>query len=117
MYEFHTSQEGTGVQPGQTINLDYSVTRMLPLGDGMMLQAGVVGYEQRQTTDKSGPGITAGAGRRRATRSTRWASRDNLSLPARGVGLGLRYYKEFSNRSTFAGLFAADLRLGRLLTA
>jgi hypothetical protein len=27
----------------------------------------------------------------------------NLSLPTRGVGLGLKYYREFSNRSTFQG--------------
>ena len=27
----------------------------------------------------------------------------NLSFPARKVGLGLKYYKEFSNRSTFQG--------------
>jgi hypothetical protein len=24
MYEFHTTQEGTGVHPGQTFDLDYS---------------------------------------------------------------------------------------------
>ena len=27
----------------------------------------------------------------------------NVSLPARKVGLGLKYFKEFSNRSTFQG--------------
>ena len=102
MYEFHTSQEGTGVEPGQTINLDYSVTRMLPLGDGMMLQAGVVGYEQRQTTAKRGPGITAEQAQARyAVNALGLAG--HLSLPARGVGLGLRYYREFSNRSTYEG--------------
>jgi hypothetical protein len=102
MYEFHTSQEGTGVEPGQTISLDYSVTRMLPLGEGMALQAGVVGYEQRQTTDKNGPGITPEqADARYAVNALGLAG--NLSLPARGVGLGLRYYQEFSNRSTYEG--------------
>jgi hypothetical protein len=102
MYEFHTSQEGTGVQPGQTINLDYSVMRMLPLADGVTLQAGVVGYEQRQTTDKSGPGITPEqAEARYAVNALGFAG--NLNLPERGVGLGLKYYQEFSNRSTFEG--------------
>src|SRR3954452_5096445 len=43
MYEFHTTQEGTGVRPGQTISLDYSVTRVLPLREDMTLQVGVVG--------------------------------------------------------------------------
>ena len=27
----------------------------------------------------------------------------NVVLPARGVSLGLKYFKEFSNRSTFEG--------------
>jgi hypothetical protein len=102
MYEFHTTQEGTDVQPGQTISLDYSGTRMLPLSEDMSLQVGVVGYEQRQTTDKSGPGITEEqAEARYAVNALGFAG--NLGLPARGVGLGLRYYKEFSNRSTFEG--------------
>jgi len=102
MYEFHTSQEGTGVEPGQTINLDYSVTRVLPLGDGMTLQTGIVGYEQRQTTDKTGPGISpAQSDARYAVNALGVAG--NLSLPSRGVVLGLRYYQEFSNRSTYEG--------------
>jgi hypothetical protein len=102
MYEFHGTQEGTGVNPGQTISLDYSVTQVLPLREDMALQVGVVGYEQRQTTDKSAPGITPDqAGARYAINSLGVAG--NLGLPVRGVGLGLRYYKEFSNRSTFQG--------------
>ena len=102
MYEFHTSQEGTGIEPGQTISLDYSVTRIVPLSDAMTLQAGLVGYEQRQTTDKGGPGVTPEqADARYAVNSVGFAG--NLSLPERGVGLGLKYFKEFSNRSTFEG--------------
>ena len=102
MYEFHTTQESTGIQPGQTINLDYSVTRMLPLNEDMSLQVGVVGYAQRQTTDKSGPGITPDqAEAHYAVNALGFAG--NLSFPARRVGLGLKYYKEFSNRSTFQG--------------
>jgi hypothetical protein len=102
MYEFHTAQDGTGVEPGQTFNLDYSVTRTLPLGAGMTLQAGLAGYEQRQTTGKSGPGVTsAQADARYAINALGVAGQ--LGLPARGVGLGLRYYGEFSNRSTYEG--------------
>jgi hypothetical protein len=102
MYEFHTSQEGTGVEPGQTISLDYSVTRSLPLGEDMTLQAGFVGYEQRQTTDKGGPGIPPEQAEARYAVNALGVA-GNLSLPARGVGLGLRYYQEFSNRSTYEG--------------
>ena len=31
MYEFHTVQEGTDIHPGETLNLDYSVTQVFPL--------------------------------------------------------------------------------------
>src|SRR5689334_10312707 len=31
MYEFHTTQKGTGIHPGQTMNLDYSLMQSLPL--------------------------------------------------------------------------------------
>jgi acyl dehydratase len=31
MYEFHGTQQGTMVHPGQTINLDYSLTQTFPL--------------------------------------------------------------------------------------
>ena len=102
MYEFHGTQDGTGVQPGQTLNVDYSVTRAFPLQGDAGLQVGVVGYEQRQTTGKRGPGITPQqADARYAVNALGLTG--HLSLPARGVGLGLKYYREFSNRSTFQG--------------
>ena len=50
MYEFHTTQEGTGIHPGQTLNLDYSLTQILPLDEGLRLQLGLIGYAQWQTT-------------------------------------------------------------------
>src|SRR5215203_2496056 len=31
MYEFHGTQESTGIRPGQNLNLDYSITRLFPL--------------------------------------------------------------------------------------
>lgn len=102
MYEFHGRQEGTGIRPGQNINLDYSVTRMLPLRDDLDLQVGLVGYEQRQTTAKSGPAITEEqATARYAVNALGFTT--NLSFPGRRAGLGFKYYKEFSNRSTYQG--------------
>ncbi len=56
MYEFHTTQEGTNIHPGQTLNLDYSITHAFPL-KSIRLQAGFAGYGQWQTTDKTGPVI------------------------------------------------------------
>src|SRR5262249_34436379 len=102
MYEWHTTQEGTGIHPGQTISLDYSVTRTLPLGQDMALQVGVAGYEQRQTTDKTGPGITGDQPTARYAVNARGLV-GTLSPPERRVTLGLKYYDEFSNRSTFQG--------------
>jgi hypothetical protein len=32
MYEFHTTQEGTGTRPGDTFDLDYSLMRAFALG-------------------------------------------------------------------------------------
>jgi hypothetical protein len=58
MYEFHTVQEGTGVHPGETFNLDYSLLYSLARTRRFQLQAGLAGYEQRQTTAKTGPGIS-----------------------------------------------------------
>jgi hypothetical protein len=53
MYEFHGTQQGTMVHPGQTFNLDYSLTRTFPLQRSLRLQLGLVGYGQWQTTDKA----------------------------------------------------------------
>src|SRR5260370_16559481 len=58
MYEFHTTQEVTGAHPGQTFDLDYSLTRTFTFTKAPTLQIGLVGYEQRQTTATTGPAIT-----------------------------------------------------------
>jgi len=102
MYEIHTTQEGTQIHPGQTFNLDYSVTRVLPLQNDLNLQIGMVGYEQRQTTDKTGPGITpADASARYKVNALGFAT--SLMLPKRRASVGLKYFREFENRSTFQG--------------
>ena len=102
MYEVHTTQEGTQIHPGQTFNLDYSVTHVVPLQNDLNLQIGLVGYEQRQTTDKIGPGITpAQASARYKVNALGFAS--SLMLPARKVSVGVKYFKEFADRSTFQG--------------
>ena len=101
MYEVHTTQEGTGVHPGQTFSLDFSLMRALPFGDKPWLQVGLVGYNQRQTTARRGPGVTPeqAAGRYKVN-SLGFASSANL--PGR-VNVGFKYFQEFSNRSTFQG--------------
>ena len=102
MHEFHTVQEGTGIHPGQTADIDYSITRTVRINDEAQLQLGVIGYGQWQTTDKTGSTITATQGSAHyQVNALGFAS--NVMLPARSMSLGLKYFKEFSNRSTFEG--------------
>jgi len=102
MYEFHTVQHGTAIHPGQTANVDYSLGRTIRINDETHLQLAVNGYGQWQTTDKTGPTISAAQGSARyQVNALGFAS--NVSLPSRDVSLGLKFFKEFSNRSTFEG--------------
>lgn len=102
MYEFHTVQEGSDIHPGQNADLDYSIAHMIRVNEETRLQLAVVGYGQWQITDKTGPTITAAqVGEHYAVNALGFAT--NVSLPARKVNLGLKYFKEFSNRSTYQG--------------
>ena len=102
MYEFHTVQKGTDTHPGQTANIDYSVARTVRINEETQLQLAVIGYGQWQTTDKTGPAISASQGAAHyAVNALGLAT--NVSLPARKVNLGLKYFKEFANRSTYQG--------------
>jgi hypothetical protein len=102
IYEFHGSQEDTGIHPGDTLSLDYSVTHTLSLQPDLRLQIGLAGYEQWQASAKTGPRVTAAeADARYRINAVGLAA--SVALPGRGVSLGARYLKEFSNKSTFQG--------------
>ena len=102
MYEFHTTQQGTGIHPAETFDLDYSLMAALPIASNFHLQAGLAGYEQRQVTAKTGPTISAVASTERyAVNSLGFAL--NSAFPKHKASLGLKYFKEFSNRSTYQG--------------
>ena len=101
MYEIHTTQAGTQIHPGQTLNLDYSVTHAFAVGRDVRLQVGLVGYHQWQTTDKTGPTITpALANAHYKVNALGVAS--NVNITSR-VNAGFKYFQEFANRSTFQG--------------
>ncbi|HEX5835844.1 MAG TPA: transporter [Pyrinomonadaceae bacterium] len=101
MYEIHTTQKDTGIQPGQTFNLDFSLMRALPFGDQPWLQVGFAGYNQRQTTARRGPNVTPDQeAARYKVNALGFAS--NVNLPHR-INVGFKYLQEFSNRSTFQG--------------
>ena len=102
MYEFHTTQQGTGIHPGETFDLDYSFLGSLPAPKDAQLQIGLVGYEQRQTTAKTGPTISLVTSEERyAVNALGFAV--NSAFPKHKASLGLKYFKEFANRSTFQG--------------
>jgi hypothetical protein len=102
MYEFHTTQEGTGIHPGETFDLDYSLVGALSASKSVQIQIGVAGYEQRQTTAKSGPTISLTASQERyAVNSLGFAIVS--AFPKHKANLGLKYFKEFLDRSTFQG--------------
>jgi hypothetical protein len=102
MYEFHTVQQGTAIHPGQTADIDYSIARTFRVTDEAQLQLGVIGYGQWQITDKTGPTVTTTQGGAHYQVNALGFS-SNIVLPTRSVSLGLKYFKEFSNRSTFEG--------------
>jgi hypothetical protein len=102
MYEFHTTQQGTGVLPGGNIDLDYSLMVSLPRTNTFAAQIGLVGYEQRQTSAKTGPGLTP------VESSERYAVNAVglgviATAPKHKLNVGLKVFKEFANRATFQG--------------
>lgn len=102
MYEFHSTQQGTMVHPGQTFDLDYSLTQTINLQPGLRLQLGLAGYGQWQTTDKYGPSITAEqAAARYKVNALGFAA--NAVLHEQKVSVGVKYFHEFEGRSTFQG--------------
>ncbi len=106
LYEFHTTQKGTRIHPGQTFNLDYSLMQILPLqkekkGKLTLLQFGLVGYGQWQTSNNSGPGVDPALPAHYRVNAIGGAA--NVILPARKASVGFKLFKEFSNSSTVQG--------------
>ena len=102
MYEFHGVQQGTRTNPGETFDLDYSMMGALLRTNSFQLQTGLVGYEQRQTSATTGPGISEAASMDRyAVNALGFAV--NSAFPKHKASVGLKYFKEFTDRSTFQG--------------
>ena len=104
-YEFHGTQRDTGIHPGQTFDIDYSLTHVIPLQKNMhtLLQVGVIGYGQYQTTDRSGPGLNPVVQANTHYRVNALGGAANIILPVRKASLGIKWLKEFSNKSTVQG--------------
>jgi hypothetical protein len=102
MYEFHTSQEGTSVHPGETFDLDYSLLATLSSSQKFRLQIGPAGYEARQTTAKTGPGVTPAESQARYSINALGFALNGV-FPKRKASVALKVFKEFADRSTFQG--------------
>ena len=101
MYEFHTVQQGTGDHPGETFDLDYSLLYSTARTRHIQLQGGLAGYEQRQTTAKTGPGVSVALSKERyAINALGFAA---LAVFPKRTSVGVKYFKEFANRATFQG--------------
>ena len=105
-YEFHTNQKTTNLHPGQTFDVDYSVTQSVPLMDQdkhTVLQVGLVGYGQYQTTVNTGPGVDPVIAANTKYRVNALGPAANLILLDRKFAVGFKYFKEFANSSTVEG--------------
>ncbi len=103
LYEWHTTQRGTGTRPGDAISLDYSLVWTFVFHQGARrLQVGIAGYLQRQTTAKTGPEITGEQSQERyAINALGVAS--NLAFPKQRVSVGVKFFEEFANRASYEG--------------
>lgn len=102
MYEFHTTQEGTGVHPGETFDLDYSALASVIGTGAFRLQIGPAGYEARQTTAKTGPSVSVADSKDRYAINA-FGLAVNIAFPKKKASLGFKYFNEFADRSTFQG--------------
>ena len=102
MYEFHTTQDGTDIHPGDIFDLDYSLMGTLVQTSAVRLQIGLAGYEARQITAKTGPGITSAiSDERYAVNALGLAV--NVAFPERRMNVTLKFFEEFADRATFQG--------------
>jgi hypothetical protein len=105
MYEFHTTQEGSHIHPGDTFDLDYSLMGTFLRKPLVEMQLGFTGYEARQLTDRTGPSITPEeSGERYHVNSAGFAI--FAAFPRAKANLGFRFYEEVANHATFEGYSA-----------
>jgi hypothetical protein len=66
------------------------------------LQVGVAGYEQRQTTAKTGPTVTPEQSHERyAINAVGFVT--NLVFPKQRFNAGVKFFEEFANRAAYQG--------------
>jgi hypothetical protein len=110
MYEFHSRIKDSSTTPGQTFNLDYSLLQVLPLTKKheTLLQFGVVGYGQWQTTDHGLTGtpppgdlISNSQGAHYGVNAVGFTA--NIISLQKKVNLGVKYFWEYGAKNTGEG--------------
>ena len=78
---------------------------MLPLTKDQhnLLQVGLIGYEQVQTTDNTGPNVIPQVAAATHYKVNALGASADILLLGRKTFLGFKYLKEFSNKSTVQG--------------
>ena len=101
VYAWNTTQQGTGIKPGQNDSLDYSLTQTFSLEKSgkWSLQAGPAGYGQWQTTRNTGQLPIREALEYRVNGA---GFATNLSAP-HGISVGVSALWEYGARSTYQG--------------
>lgn len=105
MFEFHSEQDVTKVQPGDTFDSDFSLLGALPAMGAVRLQLGIAGYLARQISARTGPEVSVAESTERYAVNALGAAVSG-SIPSSRVSFGLRYFQEFDNRATFEGYSA-----------
>ena len=105
MFERHTTQVGTGVHPGDTFDLDWSLMGAVVRRVDMRVQLGIAGYLARQTSAKTGPDLDPSVSAERyAVNGVGLAAAS--AFPGHKAGVTLKFVKEFANRATYEGYSA-----------
>jgi len=102
MYAWNTTQQGTGIHPGQNDSLDYSLSQTFSLSKNgkWSLLVGAAGYGQWQTTRNGGQNQVREA-LEYGVDAAGFAL--NLSSPFKGFFVGTSVLWEYAARNTFQG--------------
>ena len=102
MYEWHTTQEGTGIHAGDTFDLDYSLMGSALRRDAVRVQLGFAGYLARQLTGRTGPDLDPALSEERYAVNALGVAIAG-AFPRSRANVTLKYFKEFANRATYQG--------------
>ena len=113
LYEFHTVQEGPAFIRARRSTWTIRSCIRWPAPGASNCRGGLAGYEQRQTTAKTGPGISVAVSEERYAINALGLA--VLGILPRRTSVGFKYFREFANRATFQGNSLQVVGVDRLL--